>query len=183
MYTHYVGNFDKATETLSLWTKKSPVLAALIDEIQVSLKIHIVLVWYPCKNRNICSELPSLSTSFSLPVIFSENQRVWTLDASASYVGTSPESSQIPVTSERLISGTWLVNSPVSSNFFCTSGRISLWMQPVVVSLCWKRQCEQQSKIGLNKQRPCFKTANVQLRSIQSLDFCLTILQMISTCK
>ena len=44
MYTHYVGNFDKATETLSLWTKKSPVMAALIDEIQVSLKIHFVLI-------------------------------------------------------------------------------------------------------------------------------------------
>jgi len=47
MYTHYVGNFDKATETLSLWTKKSPIMAALIDEIQVSLKIIIVLAWYP----------------------------------------------------------------------------------------------------------------------------------------
>lgn len=35
MYAHYVGNFDKATETLSLWTKKLPTMAALIDEIQV----------------------------------------------------------------------------------------------------------------------------------------------------
>ena len=38
MYTDYVGNFDKATETLSLWTKKLPTMAALIDEIQVSYR-------------------------------------------------------------------------------------------------------------------------------------------------
>ena len=37
MYTLYVGNFDKATETLSTWTKKSPAMAAVIEEIQVSL--------------------------------------------------------------------------------------------------------------------------------------------------
>ena len=36
MYTLYVGNFDKATETLSTWTKKSPAMAAVIEEIQVS---------------------------------------------------------------------------------------------------------------------------------------------------
>ena len=36
MYTLYVGNFDKATETLSTWTKKSPPMAAVIEEIQVS---------------------------------------------------------------------------------------------------------------------------------------------------
>ncbi|KAL9960565.1 hypothetical protein ACROYT_G034040 [Oculina patagonica] len=36
MYTLYVGNFDKATETLSLWTKKSPTMAGVIDEIQKS---------------------------------------------------------------------------------------------------------------------------------------------------
>lgn len=36
MYTLYVGNFDKATETLSTWTKKLPAMAAVIEEIQVS---------------------------------------------------------------------------------------------------------------------------------------------------
>ncbi|CAH3158676.1 unnamed protein product, partial [Porites evermanni] len=36
MYTLYVGNFDKATETLSTWTKKSPAMAAVIEEIQKS---------------------------------------------------------------------------------------------------------------------------------------------------
>lgn len=92
------------------------------------------------------NRLPSLPLSLFLYFFFSENQRVWTLNASASHVGTSPESSQIPVTSERLISGTWFVNSPVSSTFFCRSGSISLWRQPVVVSLCWKRQCETTSK-------------------------------------
>ena len=35
LYTHYVGNFDKATETLASWIKKSPTMAAVIEEIQV----------------------------------------------------------------------------------------------------------------------------------------------------
>ena len=35
MYTLYVGNFDKATETLSTWMKKSPAMTAVIEEIQV----------------------------------------------------------------------------------------------------------------------------------------------------
>ena len=69
MYTHYVGNFDKATETLSLWTKKSPTMAALIDEIQVSLKMHIILAWDKTKIQtfahNCLSSLPlSLSVFF-----------------------------------------------------------------------------------------------------------------------
>lgn len=36
MYTHYVGNFDKATETLSTWMKKSAAMTAIIEEIQKS---------------------------------------------------------------------------------------------------------------------------------------------------
>lgn len=36
MYTLYVGNFDKATETLSTWMKKSPAMTAVIEEIQKS---------------------------------------------------------------------------------------------------------------------------------------------------
>ena len=39
MYTLYVGNFDKATETLSTWMKKSTAMAAVIEEIQVIYKI------------------------------------------------------------------------------------------------------------------------------------------------
>ena len=35
MYTLYVGNFDKATETLSTWMKKSAAMTAVIEEIQV----------------------------------------------------------------------------------------------------------------------------------------------------
>ena len=35
MYTLYVGNFDKATETLSTWMKKSPAMTAVIEEVQV----------------------------------------------------------------------------------------------------------------------------------------------------
>ena len=35
LYTHYVGNFDKAIETLASWIKKSPTMAAVIEEIQV----------------------------------------------------------------------------------------------------------------------------------------------------
>ena len=39
LYTHYVGNFDKATETLASWIKKSPTMAAVIEEIQVRYEI------------------------------------------------------------------------------------------------------------------------------------------------
>ena len=42
MYTLYVGNFDKATETLSTWTKKSPAMAAVIEEIQVSFSFFFL---------------------------------------------------------------------------------------------------------------------------------------------
>ena len=42
MYTLYVGNFDKATETLSTWMKKSPAMTAVIEEIQVERVFIIV---------------------------------------------------------------------------------------------------------------------------------------------
>lgn len=35
LYTAYIANFDKSSETLAAWTKKSPKFAAIIEEIQV----------------------------------------------------------------------------------------------------------------------------------------------------
>jgi len=76
MYTHYVGNFDKATETLSLWTKKSPPMAALIDEIQVSLN-QIILFWRSTHPENTKKYLLINVFFLSFYFIFeTENQRM-----------------------------------------------------------------------------------------------------------
>lgn len=72
MYAHYVGNFDKATETLSLWTKKLPTMAALIDEIQVSYstqdKYRSDLV--PMLKTELCNHIVWSLTVFFLSFFF-----------------------------------------------------------------------------------------------------------------
>jgi len=35
IYTAYIANFDKSSETLSTWTKKSPKFASIIEDVQV----------------------------------------------------------------------------------------------------------------------------------------------------